>query len=185
MTQMFWLISLIPIIHFTLVYFLAMRNRILHKLKKNYAIMYLDWLFIFVNLSLVMNESATMNTFFLFLLLCIIPLFHLKRGWRDSKQKRKETTLFFNTNGSLNSVGIAHSAFMLLQGALSLQFFFSHALNNSYFIGLLSYFLAYCLIIKYVRKLRFVKKIEMPFVIFGLVLVILRLIGAMYELAII
>lgn len=185
MVKYLFLIVLIPIAHFILAYYFAVKEKILTKLKRNYAIMYLDWLFIFVNLSILLNNSFSTSSFWLFFLICVVPIIHLKTAWRNSKNKRKETTLFFTNAGKLNRVGIVHTAFMLIQGTISLQFFFSKANSNNYFIGLVAlfvYFAAYCLVIKYVRKLKFVKKVEMSYVLFGLFLVLVRAILAIIEL---
>ena len=179
MEEVLWLI---PIIHFAIIYFLAKREHILPKLRRNYAIMYLDWLFILVDWSLTANHSFSFAPFMICFLICAIPIYYLNKGWRNSKQKKKETTLFFNPDESMNKVGITHTVFMLIQGALSLLFFISSTNNLAYLAGIISlviYFAAYCVIIKRIRKLRFVHKVEMPYVIAGLVLAIMRLVLAL------
>ena len=174
---MYELLALIPIIHFVLLFTLSDKT-MRGLLMKNYAVMYLDWLFVPFNLLIASSLNFSWSLFSLFFVVAILLTFFLHWRWQRIHNKPVETKLFFSDHG-MTLQGWIHFGFMSVQSAIVLAVFFSPAISSSYF-WMLALLLVYCaaflFIIVFVRKVRLLSKVEAPFILLGFVLIVLRMI---------
>ncbi len=172
--------ALVPILHYALLYAISRKRKTLSLLRGNYAITYLDWLFVPFNALIPIATVFSWKRFFLFSFVALLTVLVLHHRWR-TMANRPETRYLCVSKKGLTPEGIVHFVFMILQIALVLTVFVSTPISAWYavLLGLLLAYLAgYVLIIKYVRGLRIVTKPEHPFLIGGIVVVSVRLILA-------
>ncbi|HIH24229.1 TPA: hypothetical protein HA251_04305 [Candidatus Woesearchaeota archaeon] len=173
-----WL-AVIPVIHFLLLYAVTTKD-MLPVLKRNYAIMYLDWLFVPFNYWIGPGVLFNKWLFLAFLLIAggVVVLLHSR--WQAITNKPVETRLFFSTRG-LTAQGWIHFIFMCVQSTVVLTVLASHAISSLYLLLLgllLLYCVAYLLVVMFVRRVRVMSKAEAPFVVLGIVALIIR--GPLY-----
>jgi|WetSurMetagenome_2_1015567.scaffolds.fasta_scaffold17251_2 hypothetical protein len=176
-TLALYLFGLLPVISFILLYFLSRMNNRWQILKNNYAILYLDWTFIPFNLFIPLSVIFSWKIFIAVFVLALIVSIIINRKWHVSNPKNNMPR-FFTTDKGLTPEGWIHLLFMSVQGALVITVLFSRAISFYYIIELLilfMYFIPYILIVMFVRKLRLRNKSEMPFVILGIITVIIRM----------
>ncbi len=169
--------ALLPILHYALLYTISRKRKTLSLLRGNYAITYLDWLFVPFNALIPVATVFSWKRFLPFSFVALLAVLVLHSRWR-TMANRPETRYLCVSKKGLTPEGIVHFAFMILQIAIVLTVFVSNPTSMWYaaMLGLLLiYLIGYVLIIKYVRGLRIVTKPEHPFLIGGIVVVCVRL----------
>jgi hypothetical protein len=172
------LLGLIPVLNFCLSYYLAKKSGRLALLGKNYALTYLDWLFVPFNFLLLYSIYLSPVIFLVSLAISAAGNLHVHLRWLKIRQKPVETR-FFSRGNSPNTLWSLHLVFSTIQAALVLTSFFSRAVSADYYLLMLPlflYLLSYILIIRYVRRVEWVMKLEMPFVFLGMVSLVARVV---------
>jgi hypothetical protein len=175
--NMLSLLALWPIVHFVVIYSVSKVNGTIAKLKGLYAVTILDWVFVPFNFLISYSISFNWKIFLLFMLLSLISISILHYKWHKIPIKPAETK-FFTKNNGLTQEGRIHFIFMTVQAALVLTLLFSKAIYPAYYytlVCLMLYIIGYLLIIKFVRRIRLISKVEFPLLIIGLVLLIIRI----------
>lgn len=169
--------ALLPVLQYGLLYGISRKRNTLSLLHGNYAITYLDWLFVPFNALIPFSVAFSWTRFSLFAAVALIAVIVLHNRWRTMAQ-RPETRYLCVSKKGLTPEGVVHFAFMILQIALVLTVFVGTPVSSWYAATLcllLAYLVGYILIIKYVRRLRIVTKPEHPFIIGGIIVVSVRL----------
>ena len=171
-------LALWPVIHFILIYIVSKINNKIDLLHNIYAIIYLDWLFVPFNYLIVSSVNFSWMLFLIFLCISLITTIFLHKKWHKNNNGSRQANYFIDKNG-LTTEGWIHFIFMVVQASLVLTVLLSvpTSINFSYMIiCLLAYIIGYMLIVKFVRKINLNSKAEMPFLIIGLIIVILRIV---------
>lgn len=111
--------------------------------------------------------------FLLILLAAVAGTVLLHHRWKKIENKPVETKLFFQ-NSRLTKQGTVHFVFMCIQISFVITVFFSEPVTAYYYV-LLGILFVYCIIIKFVRRVRVMSKAEAPFIWLGLAALVVRL----------
>lgn len=171
-------LSLLPLVSFLVIYSFSYKYNRLRLLKDNYAIAYLDWIFVPFNFLIPLNIVFSWTRFIPAIILTIIGSIILNFKWKKMKQIPSETKYLINKNG-FSPEGYTHLIFMSLQAAIISTVIISKAISSYYIILLallLMYLIAYLIIIMLVRKVRVRSKVERPLLFLGIFLLIIRII---------
>ena len=170
------LFALLPIINFSTLYLVSKSRNTLHMLKGLYALTILDWVFVPFNFLIAYSISFSWKLFAICLSIALIPIIILHYKWHKICQKPSETK-YLTTDKGLTTEGWIHFTFMIIQISMALTFIFSKAIYPYYYFALvclISYFVGYLIIIKFVRRIKIISKVEFPLVILGLIALIIR-----------
>jgi hypothetical protein len=145
-------------------------------LKGLYALTVLDWVFVPFNLLIAYSVNFSWTLFLICLFLTLIPVIYLHYKWHKIRQKPSETK-YLTTDNGLTPEGWIHFVFMIVQLSLVATFVLSKAIYPYYYYALVCvslYLVGYMLIIKFVRRIKVISKVEFPLVIIGLIVIIIR-----------
>jgi hypothetical protein len=171
------LFALWSIIHFVIIYSVSRFKNTLNSLKNLYAITILDWIFIPFNFLIAYSIDFSWTKFAIFIIISLIAISFLHYKWHKLQNKPDETKFFTSSKG-LTVEGWIHFIFMTIQTSLVLTVIISKAIYPYYLysmICLLLYFIGYLLIISLVRRIRLSSKVETPLIIFGIIVLIIRI----------
>lgn len=168
-------LALLPLLHVIVIAVISKLNKTLGLLKRIYAIMYLDWLFVPFNYFLAVSVDFSWQLFFAFMLISLAVLILLHKKWHSNLGTLKYGKFFFKKKG-LTAEGCAHLVFMILESAIVVTGIFSRATSIYYIfamLSLLAYLVSYFVVVTFIWK-ELNSKTEVPFVILGIIVVIVR-----------
>jgi hypothetical protein len=168
-------LALLPLLHFIIIAVISKLNKNLGLLKCIYAIMYLDWLFVPFNYFIAISVDFSWPLLLTFMAVSLAVLLLLHKKWHSNLDKLKYGRFFFNKHGPTPE-GWTHFVFMLLESAIVVTAIFSAATSPYYvyaMISLLAYLVGYFVVVTFIWK-ELNSKIEVPFVILGIIAVIVR-----------
>lgn len=144
------LLALVPVLHFTLLYYFAKKNDRLHFVRKNYALWYTDWLYLPFNAlyvyTLIINPILLGLSFIFSMTVSIITHHFI----RDRAVKQEGKTLFVS-KGKYTHEAHVHFIFSVIEMSLVLNALFSVPISIFYtylFIPILLYFAAWLFLMK-------------------------------------
>jgi len=170
------LLAILPVINFVLLFLVSKSRRTLHMLKGLYALTILDWVFVPFNFLIPYSVIFSWKMFFICMLLSLVPMIILHYKWHKIRQKPSETK-YLTTDKGLTPEGWIHFIFMIVQLSLVATFVFSKAKVPYYYyaiVCIMLYLVGYLIILKFVRRIKAISKIEFPLLIVGLIILIIR-----------
>ncbi|MGV8168723.1 MAG: hypothetical protein ACP5N3_01575 [Candidatus Nanoarchaeia archaeon] len=173
---MIQLLALLFPVVFLSVFIISLRGKRLWFLKRNYAFLYIDWVFVPFNFLIAYSVVFSWKIFVISLIVTAVPTIILHNRWNKLNNVPKEIKYFVSENG-VSLEGKIHFVFMTLQAAIVLTVIFSRATSNYYLLMmlcLLIYFISYLLTVIFVRHIRLRSKPETPYMLTGLLLVLIR-----------
>jgi len=170
------LLALLPVVNFLILYLVSKSKNTLHHLKNLYALTILDWIFVPFNYLIVHSVSFSWKLFLICTLIVIIPLIILHYKWHKLSKKPNKKK-YLTTDKGLTAEGWIHFVFMAIQTSLVLTLILSKAIYPYYYYALACialYIIGYLIILKLVRKIRMMSKVEFPLLLLGLIVLIIR-----------
>jgi hypothetical protein len=171
------LLVVIPFLHFALIYIASKLKGTTDKLWGIYAIKYLDWFFVPLNFLVPFAVIFNLKLFLISVGSSLFFIIVLHKRWKVIKDPKSPSKFFIGKNG-MTIEGWIHFIFMCIQTSIIITVFVSVPINSFYYILMLNciaaYIVGYLLIIRYVRKVAIASKAEAPFLLVGLLLVVLR-----------
>ncbi len=174
---MLQLLSLWFIVIFSAVLIISIKTNRIWLLKKNYAFLYLDWLFVPFNFLIPYSLVFSWKLFFVFLVVSTIVVIFLHNKWHQLKEVPNEMKYFVSDKG-ITLEGKLHFVFMTIETAIVLTALFSRATTHYYvfmMLCLLIYLISYLLIVRFVRHMKLRSKPELPFLLLGLISLFVRI----------
>ncbi len=169
-------LALLPVFHFIMLFTLSNIHETYGLMKSKYSIMYLDWVFVPFNYLIPLGVNFSLQLFSIIALIVFIVTVFLHMNWHSTRTDQAH--YFFNKHG-LTQEGGVHFIFMTVQTALVITVLLSNPISPYYGLMLaclFAYLGGYILIVKYVRKVSLRSRAELPFLIVGIFVVIVRLI---------
>lgn len=168
-------LALLPLLHFIVIAIISYSKKTLPLLRGIYAIMYLDWLFVPFNYFIAISVDFSWPLFLAFLFVSLVVLILLHKKWHSNLDRLKYGRFFFKKSG-LTTEGWTHFVFMILESAIVVTGILSKAISTYYLyamLSLLAYLIGYFVVVIFIWK-ELNSKTEVPFVILGIVAVIVR-----------
>lgn len=169
---------LLPLIHFFILYFISLRKKQLKKFFNSYAIAYLDWFFVPFNFFVPLAVIFSWKKFLVILIISFLITFILHKKWFNNDIEKKQTSILINKK-KLTFEGKIHFLFMLFQAGIVGTVLLSKGTSINYVfmnLFLILYILGYFAVVKYIRNYEFIKKPEIPLLVLGLIIIIIRII---------
>ncbi len=144
------LLALVPIVHFSLLYYFANKRRMLASVRGNYALWYTDWLYLPFNalyIYAIAINPILLGLSFLFSITASLLVHHFLRD----RAMRQEGKTLFVADGKYTTEGHIHFVFSVIEMSLVLNALVSAPISLLYillFVPVLLYFAAWLFLMK-------------------------------------